>query len=128
MVAWGATGHRLESHIDAAAVGIEGWDEEYLAIAVVVDGGSTAVVLLRGYRLCPTAVLALAVGVGEDVEPSAVLTAATTTEQHAAVGQLFYLGFIALGGWSGVGTAKGYLCVAEVIGVDDQTALIGHHG
>ena len=39
MVARGATGHRLESHIDLTAVGIEGWDEEYLAIAVVVDGG-----------------------------------------------------------------------------------------
>ena len=60
MVARGTSWHRLESHIDLATVGILGWDEEYLAIAVVVDGGCTAVVLLRGYRLCPTAVLALA--------------------------------------------------------------------
>ena len=96
MVALRAARHRLQGYVRTLAAHCPCRHQQYLAVRVVVQSCRSALFCFRCHWRGPASAVIFLVLVRVDVEAAPFLAAASAAQQHASVGQLFYLRLVAL--------------------------------
>ena len=118
----GAEGHTLQCEAHGAMCGIvSGIHQEYFTVGAVLQRFDASILFLREHRLLfPGAGCIALAEVVENVEETSARNA--TRKQHIAVGQFFYLGFVAVGSGRGVNVAQCLPGASEIIAIHHAVA------